>query len=86
MYLALRIIRGIFGLIFGMQVIGLLPILSLLTNPSEMSGELLAVVTVKLIALVISGAIFFYGRTGINALHKILKGEPHPSLAKKWSL
>ncbi|MCU7863654.1 MAG: hypothetical protein KZQ92_06720 [Candidatus Thiodiazotropha sp. (ex Lucinoma borealis)] len=86
MYMALRIARGFFGFIFALQVVGLLPVLSLLPNPSEITGELLAVMFVKFIVLVISGLIFFYGRTGINALHKKLKGEPHPSLAKKWSL
>lgn len=86
MYLLLRIVRAIFGFIFALQVIGLLPILTLISTPDEFTGKLLAVVTVKLVALLISGAVFFYGRFGINALHKKFKGEPHPSLNSTWSL
>ncbi|MEW8024893.1 MAG: hypothetical protein AB2803_14495 [Candidatus Thiodiazotropha sp.] len=86
MYIALRMIRGIFGFIFALQVIGLLPAITLLAKPEQITGEMLAVLFVKFIALVISGVLFFYGRVGINALHKKFKGEPHPSLRKTWSL
>ena len=86
MYLTLRIIRGFFGFVFVLQIIGLLPALGLLANPGEITGGMLAVIFVKFLALVITGLIFFYGRTGINALHKKLKGEPHSSLKTKWSL
>jgi len=69
-----------------MQIIGLLPVLSWLQQPSAITGYMLAILFIKIIALMIFGAAFIYGRKGINYLYNKKHGTPHPSLTTKWSL
>jgi hypothetical protein len=86
MYITLRILRGIFGIIFGIQLMGLAPVLSWFDNASLITAEMWIQVALKLATLAITGCIFVYSRRGINSLHTKLKGEPHPALMSTWSL
>jgi len=86
MYMLLRVVRGLFGFIFALQIVGLIPVLSWFSDPSAITGALLAKVIIKLIALALTGCVFIYSRKAINALHTKFKGEPHPSLLGTWSL
>lgn len=86
MFGILRFIRGFCGFIFAMQIVSLFSALSWLQQPSAITGNMLAMLFIKLIALVIFGAAFIYGRKGINYLYNKKHGIPHPSLATKWSL
>jgi uncharacterized membrane protein len=85
----LRVIRGIFGLIFAEKVseliLGLLQIFKT-ANDSSNYGGIFAVMLVGTIIAVIFGYLFFGLRTFINWLHTKNYGVPHPSLVKKWSL
>jgi len=51
-----------------MQIVSLFSALSWLQQPSAITGNMLAMLFIKLIALVIFGAAFIYGRKGINYL------------------
>ena len=68
MFGILRFIRGFCGFIFAMQIVSLFSALSWLQQPSAITGNMLAMLFIKLIALVIFGAAFIYGRKGINYL------------------
>lgn len=85
--LLLRIVRGICGLMFGIQVIHLLQIPLAGIEGVLVTGNILALATIKLIALAVFGGAFFVLRRLINYLHTRSCGEPHPTLAvKKWAL
>ena len=68
------------------QVLGLIPVFSWLSNPGAITGNMMVVVAIKLVAMVVTGCIFLYGRRVINSMHTKSKGEPHPSLTGVWSL
>ncbi len=91
MFIFLRIVRAIFGVVFASEVIYIFEaIVTLIMNSGNStvdSGKFFAVLLSKLVVLVGSGFAFFYLRKLINALHEKKHGEPHPSLAtKKWNL
>ena len=83
----LRFIRGFCGFIFGWQVLGLLPVLSWVQQPDAITGSMVAVLLLKLVALVVFGSLFFALRRLINHLYEKKHGTPHPVLTeKKWAL
>lgn len=79
----LRLIRGICGFVFALQVLGLVPVLTWLSQPDAIDGKMVAMVVLKLVVLAVSGGLFFGLRKLINRLHEKKHGEPHPALAKK---
>lgn len=87
MFGLLRFIRGFCGLLFGMQIVGLLPVLTWLQQPDAVTGGMWAQVFIKVLALGLFGWLFFGLRSIINRLHTKKHGVPHPALAeKKWAL
>ena len=83
----LRLIRGICGLLFGMQIVGLLPVLTWLQNLGAVTGNIWAQVFFKILAMLLFGWLFFWLRNSINQQHTKKYGVPHPILAdKKWVL
>ncbi|MBU4288784.1 MAG: hypothetical protein KKI12_11525 [Proteobacteria bacterium] len=85
-FLFLRLFRGIVGFIFGWQVIGLFPVATWVSNPSAITGNMVAMVVLKVVIMVIAGAIFFGVRKYIHWLHKRWYGIPHPALSKAMAL
>ena len=85
-FLLLRIIRGIVGFIFGWQVIGLFPVLTWFSNPSAITGNMIAMVVLKVVIMLITGAMFYGVRKYIHWLHKRWYGIPHPALSKALAL
>lgn len=89
MFVLLRVVRGICGFVFALQAIHVVEAVAWLLKqggPSPGVGSVLAVVTIKIIVIVIAGLLFFWLRRIINRLH-VKKREPHPVLAeKKWAL
>ena len=86
MYALLRIIRTLFGFVFIWQILGFIPVFSWISNPGAITGNMMALVAIKLLVMAVAGCIFFYGRRVINSMHSKSKGEPHPSLTGVWSL
>lgn len=82
----LRFIRGFCGFLFAMQIIGLFPVLTWLQQPDAVTGNMLALVFIKVVALVIFGALFFWLRNLINRLYTKKHGIQHPALIKQWAL
>ncbi|PPC80809.1 MAG: hypothetical protein CTY38_10295 [Methylotenera sp.] len=83
----LRLIRGLCGFLFVMQIVGLLPLLTWLQQPDAVTGEMWAQVIIKVLAFGLFGWLFFVLRSIINRLYKKEHGVPHPILAeKKWVL
>jgi hypothetical protein len=80
----LRIIRGFIGFLFGMQVIGLIPVLTWTSEAVTEKG--IVFVMIKVVFLVLFGLIFAGLRKLIHALHIKWYGVPHPSLPKSISL
>ena len=89
MFGILRLVRGFCGLLFGMQVIGVFPVLlKWLQQPDAVTGHMWGLVIIwKVLAMVLFGWLFFALRGLINRLHTKKHGVPHPALAdKKWAL
>jgi len=82
----LRLIRGIMGFIFGLQIISLLPVISWFSDPSAINGNMIVRVVVKIIVLFLSGFLFFYMRKIIHRIHCYWYGCQHPSLQKSIAL
>lgn len=82
----LRIVRGICGFLFVLQVVGLLPVLTWLQQPSAVPLGAFAQVLVKVVALLLFAGLFFGLRNLINRLHTKRRGSPHPALVKTWAL
>lgn len=79
----LRIVRAIAGLLFCLQIIGLLPVITWLQDASAVDGKMLAFLGFKVFLALVFGAIFFGMRSLINRLHIKKDGTPHPALANK---
>lgn len=82
----LRFIRGFCGFLFAMQIIGLFPVITWLQQPDAVSGNMLALVFIKVVALVVFGALFFWLRNLINRVYTKKHGTTHPALIKQWAL
>jgi hypothetical protein len=80
----LRIIRGLFGILFGMQILHLLPVITWING--GVTGGMVAVAMLKVLLLLLFGALFFGLRALINWLHAQKHGCPHPALVKTWAL
>lgn len=83
MFGLLRVVRGIIGVLFVFQLVGMLPVLTWLQNPEAIGGHHVVQLVVKILAAAIFGALFFGMRTFINWLHQKKHGAPHPALAVK---
>lgn len=87
MFIALRIFRGFAGLIFGLQVLGLLRAVTWLIQPGDVTESMMVFLIFKLGALILSGIVFFGLRTIINRLHIKKYNKPHPVFeTNKWTL
>ena len=88
MFGSLRVIRGICGFLFAIQIVHLIEAIPLLLKSEGGSlGAGLALALIKVIALVVFGFLFFWLRGFINRLHLKKHGVMHPALAgKKWAL
>jgi hypothetical protein len=86
---ALRIVRGIFGLIGAVQLIGLLPALSWFSrdaiyHPDFMHG--VALFFGKFVIASICIGLFFFMRKLINRIHAEKTGSTAIFLLSKWQL
>jgi len=86
MFGLLRFIRGFCGFLFAMQIVDLFPVLTWLKQPDAVTGNMLALVFIKVVAMAIFGAMFFWLRNLINRLFTKRHGIPHPALVKQWAL
>lgn len=86
MFVLLRIVRGFFGMVAALQIFGLIPVLGWISSPDDITGNMMAILTIKFIVLMVAGAVFFGMRLLINSIYKKKHGSPHPSLASKWAL
>jgi hypothetical protein len=82
----LRSIRGVFGFIFGWQIVSLLPILTWFFQPASITDVMMAKVTVKIVIMVVFSLLFFLFGKIIHVLHNKWYGFPHPQLQKKFDL
>ena len=83
MFGLLRVVRGIIGVLFVFQLVGMLPVLTWLQNPEAIGGHHVVQLVIKILAAAIFGAAFFGMRTFINWLHQKKHGASHPALAVK---
>ena len=87
MFGLLRTIRAFCGLIFAIQVVGLLSVFTWFQHPTVVTGSMLAMLLIKVITVVVFGGLFFWLRLAINRLHTKRYAMPHPALAtKRWAL
>lgn len=82
----LRAIRAIVGLIFIWQIVGMLPILTWIASPADVTPDMAVRVFIKLCFGIIFGFIFMGLRRFISGLYFRWNGRPHPSLAKRLAL
>lgn len=77
----IRFIHGVFGIFFLLQLFGLAVSLIFLNRSSEYNG--IVFFMMRILALLVSGGIFFWLRTIINRLHVTRFGVPHPRYMSK---
>jgi hypothetical protein len=77
----LRFIHGLLGIIFLLQIFGLVVSLILLNRSSEYHAIIFFIL--RIFALLVSGGILFWLRTIINRLHVTRYGVPHPRYTSK---
>jgi hypothetical protein len=85
-FFTLRAIRAIVGLIFIWQIVGMLPVLTWIASPADVTPDMAVRVFIKLCFGIIFGFIFVGLRQFISGLYFRWNGMPHPSLAKRLSL
>lgn len=85
-YVPLRIARTLAGLLFGFQLLALIPLLGYVATPQASMAALAAVFAVKLALVAVLAGVFFGLRILINWVHVKTSGVPHPAMAKVWSL
>lgn len=83
MFVLLRVVRGVIGVLFVFQIFGMLPVLTWFQNPEAIGGHHIVQLVIKILAAAIFGALFFGMRSFINWLHQKKHGTPHPALAVK---
>lgn len=88
MYIVLRVIRAIFGVLFASQVLQVFEAIGLIVEPGGADvGKIYAILLIKAVLMLVSLAAFLGLRKLINWIHNKRNGEPHPALAtKKWAL
>lgn len=82
----LRAFRALIGLVFLWQLLGLLPVFTWISDPSAVSPDMMAAVTLKGIVALISGFAFAKLGRVINSLYSAWLGEDYPRLEKFFSL
>lgn len=70
----LRFVRGLCGLLFGLNIMGLY----------AMNTWFLF--AVNIVSMVVSGVFFFWLRRYINRTYTAKHGKPHPDLGNRWAL
>ena len=83
---ALRVIRGVVGFVAALQVMQLFVVVSWTQNPGAITGNMVAVALLKVVALIVLAAAFFGLRWLLNYLCIRGTGLPHPALARRWAL
>jgi apolipoprotein N-acyltransferase len=83
MYATLRTLRALAGVFFVWQLIGLLPVLTWLQNPSAVTAGMWAAVIAKLVMAAIGIGAFVGLKKLINFLHVKNHGVPHPAFQGK---
>ena len=78
---SLRVVRGLFYLIAAWQVVTLLPLLSWLGTPDQVTGGMLAHLFIKVASLVICSLLTWALRKVVDWLHIRHFGTRHPALA-----
>jgi bacteriorhodopsin len=91
MFILLRIIRSLFGVIFASKILqALVELWKIIDRSGEADidpGKYIAFLLLDVIIIAVSGFIFSWLRKIINQLHEKRFGEPHPKLCdKKWNL
>jgi len=82
-----RWIRAFVGFFFWLQILGMLPVLTWIFSPTDISGEMIGMLFMKIATASIFWAVFYGLRILINDLHYRRYGSPHPILSrKKWAL
>ncbi|MNZ78755.1 hypothetical protein D3C78_973420 [compost metagenome] len=86
MYLALRVLRAIIGIIAAIQFYGTARFIrtELIESPM-VSGEVM-LLSIRLIILIIAVGAFIGLRKLINHLHSKKFSKPHPALNTPWAL
>ena len=82
----LRIIRGIIGVIFGWQIIGMFPAVTWFSDAASVTAGIFSLVFIKILMAIISGLAFFALRRVIHLLHLRWYGSLHPDLEKTFAL
>lgn len=85
-FLLLRLFRGVVGFMFGWQIILLFPILTWVSNPSAITGNMIVMLVLKIVMMVVTGVVFFGLRKYIHWLHNRWYGISHPALSKSMAL
>ena len=87
MYITLRVIRALFGLVALWQLYRLFSVLvSSEATYGQVTTMAWAIAIVDGVIVIVFGALFFASRLLINRIHRKRTGSPHPALVSHWSI
>ena len=86
MYLALRILRALFGVAAGFQAVGVSSLIRSIFINGENSTDQISIFVIKTILFLVFTGIFIGLRELINYLHRKKFDKEHPALQSQWSL
>ncbi|MCY1185772.1 hypothetical protein D9M73_265830 [compost metagenome] len=86
MYLILRVIRAIIGIIAALQFFGTVRFIRTELIESHINSDNLILLALRLIILAVSAGAFLGLRKFINNLHTKKFNTPHPALHTPWAL
>ena len=82
----LRLVRGFVGFIFAANLISLLSVVTWFSNPDAITGKMVVMLFIKILAVFIFGWLFGALRNVIHSIHLKWYGVEHPVLIKKMVL
>lgn len=86
MLMALRIARGLFGVVAAFEALGVMRVISSIFEGNAGSSNLLGVLIAKIVIFAVFAGVFVGLRTLINHLYKKKFGEAHPALKNPLAL
>lgn len=81
----LRLVRALFGIVLAFQILGLLPILTWVAAPSDVSGDAIVTVLIKITVAAVATGMVLGLRRLINNLNTVRTGSGDLLIPGTWS-
>lgn len=86
MFMALRVVRGLFGIVAAFEALGVMRLISSIFEGGAGGSDLLGALIAKVVIFAVFAGVFVGLRNLINHLYKRKFGETHPALKNHLAL